>query len=127
MDILLFKLSSGETIIAELIHDDEEVYMINNALQVRVEAAKSTLASTLLAHQWLPLLQDENILYVNRQHVIATSAPSDEVTEFYIEAIDKILSPPEEVVEEVEENDYLEKLAHMLRNNNANTTNKSVH
>lgn len=122
----MIKLTNGETILADVLDTTPEVVTVNNPIEVRLESERRT-KSMMIALQWLPMLEDENIMYVNRQHIVASTPASSDIQEFYVDAIERILWPEKAEEKEREREEYVDKLLQIVKAQNANTENAVVH
>jgi hypothetical protein len=126
MSIQFLKLTNGETILADVLGKTERYVTLLNPIEVSIKGVSTAQKASMIGYQWLPLLDDENIIEVSSMHVIALSEASIEVKEFYVDVVDQYLYPEKY---EAHEQETLDKYSEMLRQiqSMANTVNKSVH
>ena len=126
MSIQFLKLTNGETILADVLGQTDRYVTILNPIEVSIKGVSTAQKASMVGYQWLPLLDDENIIEVSSMHVIALSDASIEVKEFYVDVVDQYLYPEKY---EAHEQETLDKYTEMLRQiqSMANTVNKSVH
>ena len=126
MSIQFLKLTNGETILADVLGKTDRYVTILNPIEVSIKGVSTAQKASMVGYQWLPLLEDENIIEVSSMHVIALSDASIEVKEFYVDVVDQYLYPEKY---EAHEQETLDKYTEMLRQiqSMANTVNKSVH
>jgi hypothetical protein len=126
MSIQFLKLTNGETILADVLGKTDRYVTILNPIEVSIKGVSTAQKASMIGYQWLPLLDDENIIEVSSMHVIALSDASIEVKEFYVDVVDQYLYPEKY---EAHEQETLDKYSEMLRQiqSMANTVNKSVH
>jgi hypothetical protein len=126
MSIQFLKLTNGETILADVLGKTDRYVTLLNPIEVSIKGVSTAQKASMIGYQWLPLLDDENIIEVSSMHVIALSEASIEVKEFYVDVVDQYLYPEKY---EAHEQETLDKYSEMLRQiqSMANTVNKSVH
>lgn len=122
MSVKILKLTNGETIMADVIDSNDRVVTINNALEVRTESS-SRDKMHMLAHQWLPMEEEENIIYLNYNNIVGMSRASEEMQEYYVSAVTKILDYGKQNESDEE---YMQKLLDMIKTY-ANTDSTSFH
>jgi hypothetical protein len=124
--IQFIKLANGETLIADVLGETDYNVTVLNPIEVSIKGVSSETRASMIGYQWLPLLEDENIIDIKSKHVIAMSDASIEVKEFYVDVVDQYLYP--EKYEE-QERETIDKYAEMLRQIKAaaNTELKTVH
>ena len=124
--IKFLKLTNGETVLADVLGVTERFVTVLNPIEVSIKGVSTAQKASMVGYQWLPLLEDENIIEVSSMHVIALSDASIEVKEFYVDVVDQYLYPEKY---EAHEQETLDKYSEMLRQiqSMANTVNKSVH
>jgi len=121
--IQFIKLTNGETIIADVLGITEKAVTVLNPIEVSIKGVSSAVKASMVGYQWLPLLEDENIIDINSFHIVAISDASIKVKEFYVDVVDQYLYP--EKYEQEEDNSYAEMLRQIQAA--ANTELKTVH
>ena len=124
--IKFLKLTNGETVLADVLGITERFVTVLNPIEVSIKGVSTVQKASMIGYQWLPLLEDENIIEVSTMHVIALSDASIQVKEFYIDVVDQYLYPEKY---EQEEQNVLDKYAEMLKKIQAvaNTQPQQVH
>ena len=124
MSIQIIKLSSSETLVTEVLKETEDYMMLLNPLEIRTEHTGRSRGS-LIALQWLPMFEEQNKVAIQKLHVVGIASASDEIIEYYINAIDNILNP-DKLYEKVKDN---EELLDTLTDpaNYANTNSTMIH
>jgi hypothetical protein len=124
--IQFIKLTNGETLIADVLGETDYNVTVLNPIEVSIKGVSSETRASMIGYQWLPLLEDENIIDIKSKHVIAMSDASIEVKEFYVDVVDQYLYPEKY---EKQERETIDKYAEMLRQIKAaaNTELKTVH
>jgi hypothetical protein len=124
--IQFIKLTNGETIIADVLGETDYNVTVLNPIEVSIKNVSSSMKASMIGYQWLPLLEDENIIDIKSRHVIAISDASIEVKEFYVDVVDQYLYPEKYAEQEQE---TIDKYAEMLNQIRAasNTSLKMVH
>jgi len=86
-EVLYFKLVSGEDIISFVESNDGEYIMLHRPLEL---LAHNTIkgASVRMA-KWSPYTE-ENDFPLRMRHVILTAKPTEEIEEFYLDALDAL-------------------------------------
>jgi hypothetical protein len=124
--IQFIKLTNGETLIADVLGETDYNVTVLNPIEVSIKNVSSSMKASMIGYQWLPLLEDENIIDIKLRHVIAISDASIEVKEFYVDVVDQYLYPEKYAEQEQE---TIDKYAEMLNQIRAasNTSLKMVH
>ena len=124
--IQFIKLTNGETIIADVLGSTDRTMTVLNPIEVSIKGVSTQHKASMIGYQWLPLLEDENIIDISMLHIVAVSEASIQVKEFYVDVVDQYLYP--EKYEETEQQ-QIDKYAEMLRQlqQAANTEAKMVH
>jgi len=124
LSIQIIKLSSSETLVTEVLKETEDYMMLLNPLEIRTEHTGRSRGS-LIALQWLPMFEEENRVAIQKHHVIGISSASDEIIEYYINAIDNILNPDKLYERAKDDEELLDKLTDPA--NYANTNSTMIH
>ena len=120
MAIELLKLVNGETIMADVIGTRGYNVDVLNPIEIRVEQRTGGKA-VMVGVQWLPLIEDENIVSLDTQHIVATMAINEDMREMYYEVLDYLIRP--ELYRKKQE-EYYEQVKTMLEMAVANTEGK---
>ena len=78
----IIKLTSGETIIAEVVHEDEDITCILEPLALDIGESESGRAM-MVAMTWIPLTKKVNMVNLNSSHVIAIAEVDEEIDTYY--------------------------------------------
>ena len=85
--ISMIKLTNGETLLGEIISEDEWVITINNPIAIIV---KMRFAPTMVSHLWLPFTDMDNYFDIKTDHVITQKEVDDDMILYYNNCIDTI-------------------------------------
>lgn len=95
----VLKLINGETIIAEVVHQDTSTTSVLEPLALDV-GESDTGRPMLLAMTWIPLTKKVNLINIKTDHVVAVSECDENMTEYYKNSLDVLkgveISDPEE-------------------------------
>ena len=120
MAIELLKLVNGETIMADVLEFRGFNVDVMNPIEIRVEQ-RSGGKAVMIGVQWLPLVEDENIVSLDTQHIVASMAINEDMREMYYEVLDYLIRP--ELYRKKQE-EYYEQVKSMLEMAVANTEGK---
>jgi len=123
--IKFLKLTNGEMILSEIISEDQYMVVAMNPIEVSMSKTTNMETARMIGHQWLPLLEDENIIEIQTNHVIAMQEASISIKEFYVDVIDQYIHP-----EKYEKESIPNSLSEILQNidsDSANTETTSYH
>jgi hypothetical protein len=119
--IKFVKLANGETLLTDVIAVNDRTVTVLNPIEVVIKGNAETVAS-MIGYQWLPFIEDENIIEVNSLHIVAVTDAPIRVKEFYVDIVDQYLYPEKY---EKEKDKYAEMLKQIK--STANTEVKTVH
>jgi predicted ATPase len=126
MPVQILKLSNGETILCDVIDASDRIVTIINPLEIKTERGASESRMNMIAYQWLPMMEDENIMYIHQAHIVGMAHANSDMQEYYVEAIERILFPERAWERELKEREELyEKIKQVAKQ--ANTKNETVH
>ena len=91
--IQFIKLTNGETIIADVLGATDRTMTVLNPIEVSIKGVSTAHKASMVGYQWLPLLEDENIIDISMLHIVAVSEASIQVKEFYVDVVDQYLYP----------------------------------
>jgi hypothetical protein len=80
--IHILKLSNGDTIVGDLISEDERCITLNNPLELQI-VNNPIAGSGLMSMYWLPIDTEVFHVDIRQQHVIVLSEASTEIQIFY--------------------------------------------
>lgn len=83
----IIKLTNGETIIAEVVHQDENITSILEPLQLIIEESERTGRPVMVALSWIPLTKKVNMVNLKTQHVVAVAECDEEIDKYYIRSL----------------------------------------
>lgn len=98
----IIKLTNGETIVAEIAHQDEVVTSVLEPLMLEVGESE-TGKPMLVAMTWVPLTKKVNMVNLQTQHIVAVSECDDDISEYYIRSLATLKGEDDEDGEEVDE------------------------
>lgn len=87
MKISMIKLISGETILAEVVGQNEYSIEINNPIAVMI---KMRHAPVLMSHVWMPFDDFDNYYDIRHEHVITQKGVDEDMVVYYNNCIDTI-------------------------------------
>jgi len=87
MTISMIKLTSGETILAEIVGQNDYNIQINNPIAVMI---KMRHAPVLMSHVWMPFDDFDNYYDIRHEHVITQKKVDEEMVIYYNNCIDTI-------------------------------------
>jgi hypothetical protein len=124
--IQFIKLANGETVLADVLGTTEKTLTVLNPIEVSIKGVSTAERASMIGYQWLPLLEDENIIDINTFHIVAVSEASIEVKEFYVDVVDQYLYPERYKEDEEEQIDRYREILEEIKAA-ANTEAKVVH
>ena len=80
--IHILKLSNGDTIVGDLISEDEDCITLNNPLELQM-VNNPMSGSGLMSMYWLPIDTEVFHVDIRQQHVIVLSEAPNEIQIFY--------------------------------------------
>ena len=131
MTVQVLKLSSGETIMADVLEMDDEIVTVANAIEVKTEQTNEWRMN-MIAYQWLPMPSEVNYAYIKQQHVIAMTTANGDMQEYYVSVIEKLLYPEKSEEKQLKEKqefyEKIKKMSEEIRKSNlANNETTVVH
>lgn len=94
-DIYIFKLITGETLIASVINKDKNVYHLENPMIIN-EAVDDEMQQSAYVLTKYNVFDDTNISTLNKNHIVSISTVIDEMISYYTNSIefnDRIINP----------------------------------
>ena len=104
----IIKLTNGETIIAEIVHQDESTTSVLEPLLLEI-AEGPTGRPMMVAMTWVPLTKKINMVNLNTIHVVAVADVDEDIDAYYIRSL-SILKGNIEVTENIEEEEIPEEV-----------------
>ena len=98
----IIKLTNGETIIAEIVHQDETTTSVLEPLLLEIgEGTNGT--PMLIAMTWIPLTKSINMINLNTSHVVAVADVDDDINTYYAKSLSAIKENDRIEDEEIDE------------------------
>ena len=79
----IIKLTSGETLIAEVVHEDEQHVSILEPMLLEMGESEETGRPMMVAMSWIPLVKKVNLVNLKPPHVIAVLECDQEISDYY--------------------------------------------
>jgi|SRR6056300_1325309 len=79
----IIKLTSGETLIAEVVHEDEQHVSILEPMLLEMGESEETGRPMMVAMSWIPLVKKVNLVNLKTPHVIAVLECDQEISDYY--------------------------------------------
>ena len=92
MTISIIKLSSGETVLAEVLSYADETYDLEvcNPLQLTMTEDLDTRKMQMFTSAWIPLFGDETIIEIRFAHIIAISEATEDMVDYYMGSLEEM-------------------------------------
>ena len=126
MPVQILKLSSGETIMCDVLDASDRIVTIINPLKIETEQVGGSRMN-MVAYQWLPMMEEENVMYLHQHHIVGMAHANEDMQEYYVNAIERILFPERIVERELQERKELYDKIKEIANEHANTESKIYH
>jgi len=94
MDVRLFRISSGEDIIAEVVESNDDVLTIKNGI-VAIPNGKSMQIGFA---PWTPLLDPDTEIVIEKSWVVYDATPSSAVLEHYNGMFGNVMVPENKII-----------------------------
>lgn len=82
----IIKLTNGETIIAEIVHQDENTTSVLEPLALEIGEGE-TGRPMMVALTWIPLTKSINMVNLKSNHVVAVADCDEEMDAYYIKSL----------------------------------------
>jgi hypothetical protein len=82
----IIKLTNGETIIAEIVHQDETTTSVLEPLLLDIGESESG-RPMMVAMTWIPLTKSINMVNLSTSHVIAIADVDEDINAYYIRSL----------------------------------------
>jgi hypothetical protein len=82
----IIKLTNGETIIAEIIHEDEKITSVLEPLALEIGEGE-TGRPMMVAMTWIPLTKKVNMVNLKSEHVVAISDVDEDIDSYYVKSL----------------------------------------
>ena len=92
MAISIIKLSSGETVIADVLSYDDETYdlEVNNPLQLTMTEDLDSRKMQMFTSAWIPLFGEDTVVEIIFGHIITVAEATVEMVEYYYSSLDEM-------------------------------------
>ena len=92
MTISIIKLSSGETVLAEVLSYADETYdlEVRNPLQLTMAEDMDNHKMQMFTSAWIPLFGDETIIEIRFDHIIAIAEATEDMVDYYIGSLEEM-------------------------------------
>ena len=92
MAISIIKLSSGETVIADVLSYDDETYdlEVNNPLQLTMTEDLQSHKMQMFTSSWIPLFGEDTVVEIIFGHIITVAEATVEMVEYYYSSLDEM-------------------------------------
>lgn len=109
--VVLFKLVTGETIITQILHEDNSFFIIKSPHKINIEYDREKKIRMMSETQWVSDLADENgVIFLAKHGVIGFGLVTEEHKKIYLDAVKFYESDNhEEDTDTTEEQDQLLK------------------
>lgn len=90
--ISIIKLSSGETVICDVLSYDEETNNVNvlNPLQLSMVEDLETFKMQMFASAWIPLFGNNTEIEIAEAHIIAITEATEDMVNYYYDSLDEM-------------------------------------
>ena len=82
----IIKLTNGETIIAEIVHQDDTTTSVLEPLALEIAEGESG-KPMMVAMTWVPLTKKVNMVNLNTNHVVAIADADEDMDKYYIKSL----------------------------------------
>jgi ATP-dependent helicase YprA (DUF1998 family) len=82
----IIKLTNGETIIAEIVHQDESTTSILEPLALEIGEGE-TGKPMMVAMTWIPLTKKINMVNLKSAHVVAVAEADEDIDAYYVKSL----------------------------------------
>ena len=82
----IIKMTNGETIIAEIAHQDEYTTSVLEPLALEIAESDSG-KPMMVALTWVPLTKKVNMVNINTSHIVAVADVDEDIDKYYIKSL----------------------------------------
>jgi hypothetical protein len=82
----IIKLTNGETIVGEIVHEDETITSVLEPLALEIGEGE-TGKPMMVAMTWIPLTKKINMVNLNTNHVVAVADVDEDMDAYYIKSL----------------------------------------
>jgi|LWDU01.1.fsa_nt_gi hypothetical protein len=92
MTISIIKLSSGETVLADVLSYSDDTYDLEvlNPLQVQMNEDVRSLKMQMFTSAWIPLFGEETVVEIRFAHIIAVAEAPEEMVNYYLDSLNEM-------------------------------------
>tara|TARA_R110000772_G_scaffold7228_9_gene24783 strand:+ start:1522 stop:1974 length:453 start_codon:yes stop_codon:yes gene_type:complete len=112
----IIKLTNGETIVGEIVHQDETTTSILEPLALEIGEGE-TGKPMMVAMTWVPLTKKINMVNLNTNHVVAMADVDEDIDKYYIKSLAVIrgdLEKLREIMKEEASEEELESISERI-------------
>jgi len=120
----IIKLSNGDTIVSDVVEEQNKTILLLNPLEIRTEQSSRSgrRTASMVAVQWFPFSENDNYMTIQKTHIVGMTPASDEICEYYVHAVDSIIANNRSIEEQTPEETTLEELEDYIFNANTSST-----
>lgn len=82
----IIKLTNGETIVAEIVHEDDTTTSVLEPLALEIGEGE-TGKPMMVAMTWIPLTKKVNMVNINTNHVVAIADVDEDIDAYYVKSL----------------------------------------
>ena len=124
-NILYFKLVTGEHIVSFVDAADDEYVQLHKPLQLFLQNGRRGAAVRVA--KWIPFI-DQSDIAIKIKHVMVYAEPTDDIADYYLEAIDTLAAHEEEEHEQIDiEEEFIDEETTMALYERFSNTSITVH
>ena len=92
MAISIIKLSSGETVIADVLSYDDETYdlEVNNPLQLTMTEDLQSHKMQMFTSSWIPLFGEDTVVEIIFGHIITVAVATKDMIDYYYSSLEEM-------------------------------------
>ena len=92
MTISIIKLSSGETVLADVLSYADDTYDLEvlNPLQLQMTEDVRSRKMQMFVSSWIPLFGDETVIDIMFNHIIAVAEAPEEMVNYYLDSLEEM-------------------------------------
>lgn len=109
----IIKLTNGETIIAEIVHQDDDTTSVLEPLALEIGEGE-TGKPMMVAMTWIPLTKKINMVNLKSHHVVAVADTDDEMDAYYIKSLAILKGDVDKLREIIREEAGVEELDEII-------------
>jgi len=118
-NIMYFKLVSGEHVVSFVDSADEEFVLLHKPLQLFLQ--NGVHGAAVRVAKWIPFV-DESDITIRIKHVLTYAEPTDDIADYYLEALDSLDSMRERELVDLEDEQLDEDVTMALYEKFSNTS-----